>query len=136
MGEPDRVQRDRARKGALTDISVLKRQIPHWLLSAVATGVLVVGLAVAWGVILRVNTANGTIDLVNLPKDAEVFVDGEKFAVPWLSDGTPAMVWVTAGKHRITVRKDGLATSGDEVTEETIGAFFRRLNWTDTDSLN
>ena len=58
-------------------VAVLKRSIPRWLLPAVAAGVLVLGLVVAWGVILRVKTANGMIELVNLPKDAEVLVDGD-----------------------------------------------------------
>ena len=77
---------------------------------------LVVGLAVAWGVILRVKTANGMIELVNLPKDAEVLVDGEEVAVTWPGGGKPAVITVTAGKHKIAVKTDGLEISGDEVT--------------------
>ena len=59
---------------------MLKRRIPRWLLPAAAAGVLVLGLVAAWGVILRVKTANGMIELVNLPKDAEVLVDGAEVA--------------------------------------------------------
>ena len=103
------------------DVAVLKRPIPRWLLPAVAAGVLVLGLVVAWGVILRVKTANGMIELVNLPKDAEVLVDGEEVAVTWPGGGKPAVITVTAGKHKVMVKKDGTEISGDEVTVQAEG---------------
>ena len=87
------------------DVAVLKRPIPRWLLPAVAAGVLLLGLVVAWGVILRVKTANGMIELVNLPKDAEVLVDGEEVAVTWPGGGKPAVITVTAGKHKSWLRR-------------------------------
>jgi len=86
-----------------------------------AAGLLLLGFVVAWAVVLRVKTANGTIDLVNLPKDAEVSVDGEAVAVTWLGGGKPAVVSVTPGKHKIMVKKDGIETSGDEVTVQAEG---------------
>jgi len=58
---------------------------------------------------------------VNLPKDAEVLVDGEEVAVTWPGGGKPAVVTVTAGKHKIMVKKDGLEISGDEVTVQAEG---------------
>jgi len=61
------------------------------------------------------------IELVSLPKDAEVLVDGEKVAVTWPGGGKPAVVTVTPGKHKITVKKDGIETSGDEVTVQAEG---------------
>ena len=103
------------------DVAVLKRPIPRWLLPAVAAGVLVLGLVVAWGVILRVKTANGMIELVNLPKDAEVLVDGAEVAVTWPGGGKPAVITVTAGKHKIMVKKDGIEISDDEVTVQADG---------------
>src|SRR5208282_3941680 len=81
-----------------------------------AAGVLLLGFVVAWLVVLSVKTSNGMIELVNLPKDAEVLVDGEEVAVTWPGGGKPAVVTVTAGKHKIMVKKDGLEISGDEVT--------------------
>ena len=92
------------------------RQKPLRLWSAVAAGMLLLGLVVAWGVILWVKTSNGTIELVNLPKDAEVFVDGEEVAVTWPGGGKPAVVSVSAGTHKISIKKDGLELSGDELT--------------------
>ena len=97
------------------------RGLPRWFWPAVAAGVLLLGLVVAWGVVLRVKTANGMIELVNLPKDAEVFVDGEEVAVTWPGGGKPAVVTVTAGKHKVMVKKDGLEISGDEVTVQAEG---------------
>ncbi len=89
---------------------------PRWIWPAVAAGVLLFGFIVAWGVVLRVRTSNGMIEVVNLPKDARVFVDGEEVSVTWPGGGKPALVTVTAGKHKVKVKKDGLETSGDEVT--------------------
>ena len=43
-------------------------------------------------------------------------VDGEEVAVTWPGGGKPAVVTVTPGKHKIMVKKDGIETSGDEVT--------------------
>jgi formylglycine-generating enzyme required for sulfatase activity/predicted Ser/Thr protein kinase len=81
-----------------------------------AVGLLLLGFFVVWAVLLRVRTANGMIELVDLPKDAEVLVDDEKVAVIWPGGGEPAVVTVTPGKHKIMVKKDGIETSGDEVT--------------------
>ncbi len=82
---------------------------------------LLLGLVVAWGVILRVKTANGMIELVNLPKDAEVLVDGAEVAVTWPGGGKPAVITVTPGKHKVMVKKDGIEISGDEVTVQADG---------------
>jgi formylglycine-generating enzyme required for sulfatase activity/tRNA A-37 threonylcarbamoyl transferase component Bud32 len=83
--------------------------------------VLLLGFVVASVVVLRVKTSNGMIELVNLPKDAEVLVDGEEVAVTWPGGGKPAVVTVTAGKHKIMVKKDGLEISGDEVAVQAEG---------------
>jgi formylglycine-generating enzyme required for sulfatase activity len=76
---------------------------------------LLVALVVVWGVVLRLKTANGIIELVNLPNDAEVLVDGQEVAVTWPGGGKPATVTVKPGKHRIAVKKDGIEISGEEV---------------------
>jgi serine/threonine protein kinase len=52
-----------------------------------AAGLLLLGFVVAWVVVLWVRTSNGTIELVNLPRDAEVLVDGEEVAVTWPGGG-------------------------------------------------
>jgi formylglycine-generating enzyme required for sulfatase activity/serine/threonine protein kinase len=93
---------------------------PQWMWPGAAVGVLLLlGLVVAWATVLRVKTSNGMIELVNLPRDAVVFVDGEEVAVTWPGGGKPAVVTVTAGKHKVKVKKDGFETSGEEVTVQT-----------------
>jgi len=81
-----------------------------------AAGLLLLGFVVAWALVLRVKTASGMIELVDLPKDAEVLVDGEEVAVTWPGGGKPAVITVKPGKHKIMVKKDGIEISGDEVT--------------------
>jgi formylglycine-generating enzyme required for sulfatase activity/serine/threonine protein kinase len=103
-----------------TPVNAPKRQ-PPWLWPSVAVGLLLLGLLVVWGVVLRIRTPNGTIELANLPNDAEVFVDGAKVAVTWPGGGKPVVVTVAPGKHKVVVRKDGIETSGDEVIVQAAG---------------
>ncbi len=86
-----------------------------------AAGLLLLGFVIASGLVLRVKTPSGMIELVNLPKDAEVLVDGGEVAVTWPAGGKPAVVKVAPGKHKIMVKKDGVETSGDEVTVQAEG---------------
>ena len=87
----------RAWSTAVTKLSRLEPR--HWWAAA---GVLLLGLVVVWAGVLRLRTSNGTIELVDLPKDAEVFVDGEEVAVTLPGGVKPAVVTVTAGKHKIS----------------------------------
>ena len=64
---------------------------------------------------IKVKTATGVIVLENLPEQAEVFVDGDKVTVTWPEAGGPAKVVVTASRHGVEVKKDGLRVFGDEV---------------------
>lgn len=91
------------------------RRLP-WVGLSVAVAVLLFAVVVALGVVLRVWTSQGLIELVNLPHDAEVFVDGEEATVTWPSGGKPAVVTVTPGKHKVKIKRDGIEISGDEVT--------------------
>jgi formylglycine-generating enzyme required for sulfatase activity len=82
----------------------------------VAAGALLLGLLAGWAAVLRVRTADGIIELLSLPEDAQVFVDGGKVAVIWPGGAEPAIVTVPAGKRKVIVKKDGLQTSGENVT--------------------
>jgi serine/threonine protein kinase len=96
-------------------------QKPKWLWPSVAAGMLLLGFIVAWMTVLRVRTSNGTIELVNLPKDAGVFVDGAEVSVIWPGGGKPAIVTLGPGRHKVTVKKDGLEISGEEVAVQAGG---------------
>ena len=93
---------------------------PPWLWPAVVAGVLLVGF-VAWLTVLLFKTSNGTIELVNLPKDAVVFVDGNEASITWPGGGKPAVVTVGPGNHKVTIKRDGLEVSGEEVTIQAGG---------------
>jgi len=90
---------------------------PPWVWASVAAGVLLLGLVAAWAAwVLKVKTPNGVIVLGGLPEQAEVLVDGGTVSVRWPDGGGPAEITVPAGKHKVKVKKDGIETSGDEVT--------------------
>ena len=89
---------------------------PPWLIPAISTGVLALCLIVAM-VIISLMTKNGTILIKNLPEDAEVFVDGDKFTIK-LVDGGLYEVTIPVGKRGVEVRLNGLKVYGEEVTVE------------------
>ena len=74
---------------------------PQWLWPSVAVGALLLGLLIAWGVIIRVKTTNGMIELLDLPKDAEVLVNGKEFEVKWPGGGKPAVITVDRRQTRV-----------------------------------
>ena len=80
-------------------IAAPQRQRPRWMWPAVAAGVLLLGLVVAWAAgVFKVKTKDGVIVLENVPADALVEVDGERIKV------TPA---VGAGEDLATTgRRD------------------------------
>jgi hypothetical protein len=73
-------------------------------------------------VVVPIRTANGTIELIGLPNDAEVFVDGNAVDVKLPRGGKRPVITVTAEeKHRITVKSGGIGVSGGEVTVHAHG---------------
>jgi hypothetical protein len=55
----------------------------------------------------------GTLSIRVVPADAEVFVDGERWTGP--ADSQRLSIQLSAGRHRIEVRKQGLSTYAEEV---------------------
>ena len=55
----------------------------------------------------------GTLSIRVVPADAEVFIDGERWAGPATADRLN--IRLTTGKHRIEVRKEGLTTYTEDV---------------------
>jgi serine/threonine protein kinase len=94
---------------------------PPWAKAAIAAAVLLLGLLAAWQTVLRVKTSDGIIEILNLPADAEVFVDGEKVAVTWPAGDKPAVITATAGTHKVKVKTADVQTTGDEVTVQAGG---------------
>ena len=71
--------------------------------------------------VVRLKTSNGIIELLDLPKDAVVLIDGEEFKVKWPGGGKPAVITVETGKRRVRVEKDGFKAYGRELTIEAGG---------------
>ena len=84
---------------------------PTWVL--IATGLFVAmilgGLAFS---ILKIKTLNGTIVIENLPKDAEVLVDGDRVDVSW--DSGKARLTASAGEREIRVVRNGLEVESEK----------------------
>jgi serine/threonine protein kinase len=112
-GEPER---PRERPPAISSTGP-----PRWLWPTVAAGFLLLGLLVAWASVVRVKTSGGIIELVDLPRGANVFVDGDRVEVEWPGGGKPAVISVTPGKHTVRVKKDGFEVSGPELTVQAGG---------------
>jgi hypothetical protein len=55
----------------------------------------------------------GTVSIRVVPADAEVFIDGERWAGPATSDRLN--IRLTIGRHRVEVRKQGLTSYAEEV---------------------
>jgi formylglycine-generating enzyme required for sulfatase activity len=94
-------------------------QKPLWLWTALAASLLLLGLIVTWApVVLRVKTANGTIVLENVPKNAVVEVDGDRITVT-PAVGEPVKIQAQAGKHGVVVKQGDLVLIGESVTIES-----------------
>jgi serine/threonine protein kinase len=94
-----------------------RRWIP---LTIVVLALAVAGIA-AFAGLFKIRTPEGTIALsVNQP-DTEVTVDGQKIVVLWGADHKTAEITATPGKHRIEVKKQGFAVSGNDLTIEDGG---------------
>ena len=55
----------------------------------------------------------GTLSVRVVPADAEVFIDGERWAGPATSDRLN--IRLATGRHRVEVRKQGLTSYTEEV---------------------
>ena len=93
---------------------------PKWLWPAVAGGgavalLLLCGLGMLlFGVVFK--TKEGTVEITDLPADADVFVDGEKATVTWDKGRQKAEVQVKAGTpHKVEVKRNGTTVTGDTV---------------------
>lgn len=97
-----------------------RKRRPPWLWGSVAAASILLAIVIALQVV-RLKTSNGIIELLDLPKDAVVLIDGEEFKVKWPGGGKPAVITVETGKRRVRVEKDGFKAYGRELTIEAGG---------------
>ena len=103
--------------GAKPARAIPRRQRPPWVLPAMAAGVLLCGLLLAWAAgVLRLKTADGVIVLENVPKDSEILIDGNKIELKWPGGGAPLEIRAVPGQRKVEVKKDGFKTFGEVVT--------------------
>ena len=101
---------------------VVSARWPSWVWPSAVIGFLVFGLFAAWlGGVFKVKKPEGVIVLGNLPKDADVFVDGGKITFSWPGIGKPVEIRAVPGQHEIEVKKDGFTTFGKMVTFKAEG---------------
>ena len=100
-------------------VAALERQRSRWMWPAVAAGVLLLGLVVAWAAgVFKVKTKDGVIVLENVPEDALVEVDGERITVT-PAVGKPIKIEAPAGKHEVAVKRGNDVFLGESVTVES-----------------
>jgi serine/threonine protein kinase/formylglycine-generating enzyme required for sulfatase activity len=90
----------------------------EWRRPAVVAGVLLMlgFVALLLGGVFKVKTPDGLIVLENVPRDAEVLVDGAKVNVTWPGLGKPLEIRAVPGQHKVEVKKEGFKTFGEVVT--------------------
>ncbi len=99
---------------------------PRWVWLAVAA-TLISALFGAWWAAdaLGAKKPHGIIELRNLPKDAEVSVDGEPIPVHRPGGAGIAEIPARVGKRKVTFKKGGFETTGDEVVVSKAGERIR-----------
>ncbi len=102
--------------------AVLVRRRSPGVRPAVAAGVLVLSFLGAWlGVVLRLKTPDGVLVLEGVPKDSEIFIDGEKVAFRWPGVTEPVEIRRVPGQHQVEVRSDGFRTFSEVLTLKADG---------------
>ena len=92
---------------------------PPWIWPAVAAGVLLLGLVVAWAAgVFKVKTKDGVIVLENVPESAVVEVDGERITVT-PAVGEPLKIEARPGKRVVVVKRGNDVFLGESVTVES-----------------
>ena len=116
VGEPDRVQGDRTRRVPAPDVAVLEGTIPRWLLPAVAAGVLLLGARRRLGGDSQGQDRKRD-DRAGEPPEGCRRLRRRRGGCRHLAGRRQArVITVTAGNHKIMVKKDGIEISDDEVT--------------------
>ena len=93
---------------------------PPWVWPSVAARLLLFGFfAASLGGVFKVKTPDGLIVLENVPKDAEILVDGSTITFTWPGAGKPLEIRAVPGQRKVEVKRDGFKTFGEVVTVKT-----------------
>ena len=65
-------------------------------------------LFVIYSGVLKVKMPEGTLEFLQLPENADVFVDGEKVFMTWSTVREKATISIPAGTHQVEVQKNGI----------------------------
>ena len=88
-----------------------------WLWSGAAVGAVLLGLAVAWALVIMFQTATVVIVLENVPDNAVVEVDGDRITVvPAVNQ--PVAIERKAGKLEVVVKRGSEVFLAESVTLE------------------
>ena len=92
-----------------------RRSNPPWLRTAVAAGILL-GLAIALGVIIKLHQTDGGVLIVDVSEPgAEITVDKQQVTVTWDADRKRAEIKALPGEHTVEVTRDGFTARGINV---------------------
>ncbi|MFO0961034.1 MAG: DUF1080 domain-containing protein, partial [Isosphaeraceae bacterium] len=95
-----------------------RRRKPR-LWPAVGAGALFIGMLL-WQVAVRVQTPEGVIVIENLPKDAQVFVEGQQIKISQGDDPAKAVeIRAVPGHHKLEIMREGVAIVSREVEFKT-----------------
>jgi serine/threonine protein kinase len=93
-------------------IALRPRRAWHWV-AATAAAVAVGTMGAAW---FLLPGPMGLIEIVNLPKETPVLIDGREVDITWPAGGKPPYVAAPSGTHTIALKKDGAVVFTEQVT--------------------
>jgi Protein kinase domain/Domain of Unknown Function (DUF1080) len=107
---------------AITSLAQLPKRRSRWMIpGAVAAGIALVAIGLWAGALFRIKAKDALLVVeVNEP-NAEVFVDGERMAVPWADGDKTTVIRVQPGTHKVEVKKDGFTATGTDIAVEARG---------------
>ena len=96
---------------------------PRWFWRTVTAAAVLSVLLIAWLTwTFKVKTEDGVIVLEDVPKDAQILVDGKKITFIWPGDDKPVEIRAVPGEHELEVEREGFKTFGRKVSFKTNGS--------------
>ena len=108
-------KRERSKEGEPAVAGPIHRRSRRVVVAVVGTAFL--GLVIALGVILRINTSDGGTLVIDVSEPgAVVTVDEKPVTVTWDASRKKAEIKVKPGEHEVEITKDGFTAKGTKVT--------------------